>query len=429
MSKLELQKLNEFSKDSLKWDKEFVNFDHFNDFHNCLVHFDVETKFKFLFYFNSSKINYTENEIIDALIDSNIKFNGVTYELIKARAQEKNFIPHFTLYQKNLNLTDDEIWNAKNYKHIYRVHGVETDFSRITTRNFLPKIAHTSLLSLNIIDERYVTNYRFTPPLFSYNYYYLISYNDYYTNYEKLTLPFDVTTRALLIFTFGLTFVSIFGLHQSPKWLSLTFFGRGIRKPAYNEVGIFFGISQLRLPRESFCRALLIIFIWFCLIIRTCWQSMMLEFMTTDMQKLLPASIDDLRKMNYTIVVHNDVRYNYSLTYNQELIDVYNLYNQTINGLSDVKYAFFVSNIDHAELNVTFKNSLPIMEYEGTTKPYGFLIHKNHIFFNDIHDFIDRLIPLGIFQHLADYGFWYFYRPYDVEIKDPRRILMKNFFV
>jgi hypothetical protein len=77
--------------------------------------------------------------------------------------------------------------------------------------------------------------------------------------------------------------------------------------PAYNALGIFFGISQLRLPRESFSRFVLLLYIWFCLIFRTCYQSMMFEFMTSDMRKPMPESIDDLRKMNYTIVVDRDV--------------------------------------------------------------------------------------------------------------------------
>lgn len=37
--------------------------------------------------------------------------------------------------------------------------------------------------------------------------------------------------------------------------------------------------------------------------IRTCWQSKMFEFLTTDMRKPLPASIEDLKEMNYTIVL------------------------------------------------------------------------------------------------------------------------------
>jgi hypothetical protein len=82
-----------------------------------------------------------------------------------------------------------------------------------------------------------------------------------------------------------------------------------VTNPAYNALGIFFGISQLRLPCESFSRFVLLLYIWFCLIFRTCYQSMMFEFMTSDMRKPVPASIDDLILMNYTIFTDESVLY------------------------------------------------------------------------------------------------------------------------
>jgi hypothetical protein len=93
----------------------------------------------------------------------------------------------------------------------------------------------------------------------------------------------------------------------------------GINDPAFNAVGIFFGIGQTQLPRKNFSRIILMLFIWFCLIFRTCWQSMMFEFMTTDMRKPLPETIEDLRAMDYTIVLINSAygEYNY---FNNEIM-------------------------------------------------------------------------------------------------------------
>jgi hypothetical protein len=79
----------------------------------------------------------------------------------------------------------------------------------------------------------------------------------------------------------------------------------GIINPAHNVIRIFFGIGQTQLPRKNFSRFILMLFIWFCLIFRTCWQSMMFELMTTDMRKPMPESVEDLREMNYTIVILN----------------------------------------------------------------------------------------------------------------------------
>jgi hypothetical protein len=70
---------------------------------------------------------------------------------------------------------------------------------------------------------------------------------------------------------------------------------------AYNALGIFFGISQTRTPKEIFGRSILILFIWFCLIIRTCYQSMLFEFMTGDMRKPLPVTTAEAIEGNYTI--------------------------------------------------------------------------------------------------------------------------------
>lgn len=73
--------------------------------------------------------------------------------------------------------------------------------------------------------------------------------------------------------------------------------------PAFNALGIFFGIGQVQLPRNFFGRFVLIFYIWFCLMIRTCYQSLMFEFITTDMRMPLPASIEDLVFWNYTIFI------------------------------------------------------------------------------------------------------------------------------
>jgi hypothetical protein len=88
--------------------------------------------------------------------------------------------------------------------------------------------------------------------------------------------------------------------------------------PAYNVVSIFFGIGQTRLPVENFSRFVWLLFIWFCLIFRTCYQSKLFEFMTSDMRKPLPESVDDLREMNYTIMLMDKKMFH---IFNQEIIN------------------------------------------------------------------------------------------------------------
>jgi len=74
--------------------------------------------------------------------------------------------------------------------------------------------------------------------------------------------------------------------------------------PAYNALGIFFGISQTRTPKGLFGRGILILFIWFCLIIRTCYQSMLFELMTGDMRKPLPETIHQAIDEGYQVKIN-----------------------------------------------------------------------------------------------------------------------------
>jgi hypothetical protein len=133
--------------------------------------------------------------------------------------------------------------------------------------------------------------YRFT------EFKYLVTPNEFYTNYEKLIMPFDMATWVLLWMTFGLTFVIIFVINRMPKKFRVAVYGDRVNMPTYNAVGVFFGIGQTRLPKENFSRILLLLFIWFCLIFRTCHQYM---------RKPLPETLDDLRDQNYTVILHKD---------------------------------------------------------------------------------------------------------------------------
>jgi hypothetical protein len=129
----------------------------------------------------------------------------------------------------------------------------------------------------------------------------VITEAELYKPYEKILLPFDGLTWYLLLMTFGIAFGAIFAVSRlSRRWQDVVY-GQGVRMPAYNVVGTFFGISQMRLPRTFFARFILINFIWFSLIFRTAYQGVFFELFTTDMHKPQPKTFNDLIKRNYTI--------------------------------------------------------------------------------------------------------------------------------
>ena len=126
--------------------------------------------------------------------------------------------------------------------------------------------------------------------------------SEYYNNYEKLWLPFDCTTWILLLLTLILAFSVIFGLNFVPKFIRKSFIGVNITTPALNFVQIFLDNSLTKLPKSSLARFILIMFIWFCLIFRTLYQSKSFDFMTSDVRKAPPCTVQDLIDRNYTIV-------------------------------------------------------------------------------------------------------------------------------
>jgi len=126
--------------------------------------------------------------------------------------------------------------------------------------------------------------------------------SEFYNNYEKLWLPFDRATWIILFSTFFVVFVAIFCLNFMPKIVRNSIFGQEVSSPALNVVQVFFGIAQAKLPTASIPCFILILFVGFCYIFRTCYQSKSFELMTRDVRKPLPKSVQDLIDRNYTIL-------------------------------------------------------------------------------------------------------------------------------
>ncbi|KAG5666110.1 hypothetical protein PVAND_017729 [Polypedilum vanderplanki] len=158
----------------------------------------------------------------------------------------------------------------------------------------------------------------------------------------------------------------------------------------------------------------------------------MFEFMTTDMRKPLPESIDDFNKMNYTIVLLESLR-QYK---NEELLErndinilianvthFSKLYEEALEEKTSTKYAFLVSEEAHNVLNATLQKSLPMMQNDRFYKMMEIIVPKSSILFQHLDDLIIWLIPSGILEFLENVRRWYQYRPLEEDIKDPRRIL------
>jgi hypothetical protein len=88
-----------------------------------------------------------------------------------------------------------------------------------------------------------------------------------------------------------------------------------------------------------------------------------------------------------------------------------------------LKVAFFTPSPLHTVLNKTFGRSLPKMQNERIGRILSIYMSSNNMLMLQLNQLVSRLVSTGIVKHHVDYGYWYFSRPADVNIEDPRRIL------
>jgi hypothetical protein len=169
-----------------------------------------------------------------------------------------------------------------------------------------PIVNQSIRISRIIPDEVHKTKFHMTTTFFDAEFGIFVTPSEFYTNFEKLLLPFDTTTWILLLVTFLVISGVIFLMKFIPKKIKKIFIGSGNKTPGFNVVRIFFGIGQTRLPDESILRFILIFFVFFWLILRTCYQSKLFEFITADMRKPAPRTLDELIERDFTINLVND---------------------------------------------------------------------------------------------------------------------------
>jgi len=123
-----------------------------------------------------------------------------------------------------------------------------------------------------------------------------------YTAYDKLLFTFDTETWILLFVTFLVTIASILIINKLSKRAQNIVCSKQVDTPIWNVISIFFGISQTKLPTKKLSRFILTLFIFFCLILRTYFQSKSFEFMTSEPRRAPLRTIQDLIDNNYRIL-------------------------------------------------------------------------------------------------------------------------------
>lgn len=114
----------------------------------------------------------------------------------------------------------------------------------------------------------------FTSAFFQEQYTFAIPPPEIYSGYEKFLIPFDIYTWFGIITTFIIAFCMILMINRMSIAMQEIVYGENNNEATLNILRIFFGVSQTKLPWHNFGRVLLVLFSYFCLIIRTSYQGM-----------------------------------------------------------------------------------------------------------------------------------------------------------
>lgn len=218
-----LKVLNIFDKSSKIWKNQLKFERKFRNFYNCKISFFIPT------------------DSIEVYFDHFGKLQGSLVEINKAIAKVGNFQAEIFFGAETVNYFVDVIQQLE------------------------------SILTKSKIDQ--LTSVYWHQDIVFY-----ITPAEQYTQWEKVTLPFDLSTWIWMMVVFGLAFGATLIINRMSSEIRNLFLGSSAKYPAYNILGTFFGISQTRSPEGNFGRFILMIFILFCLVMRTAYQGETKEF-------------------------------------------------------------------------------------------------------------------------------------------------------
>ncbi|CAG9801201.1 unnamed protein product [Chironomus riparius] len=381
--------INKFYKTTLRWDKKLENHEKFMNYHGCELVMLLPTHFE-----DNSMTHLSGFSIIRDNVKS-FDIYGITPEIFKIAAKKHNYKAG---YQP---ASMPSAWLRQNILgevQLIRINGTLKDphvFFEISTLHAL----HNELTSTKIV-KNFDVHVFVTPA-------------EKYTPYEKLFLPFDLLTWTFVLITFIATFLIIIIINNLPKSTQTIVYGHKVETPIWNVISIFFGISLIRLPNKNFSRFILLIFIYFCLIFRTCFQSKFFEFMTSEPRRPPPKSIDDIIEKVYLVYIMNLSKYilHDGLKLNEWPVFEMspNQFNYAYLSQSQNSTAKFALVVDQFFINFLDKQlkrrSQTWNKLENTvifTFYDLFIFYGTSFYFRMYDKVIDNLIPTGIMNHLIE---------------------------
>lgn len=163
---------------------------------------------------------------------------------------------------------------------------------------------------------------------YSFGYYletliFVIPKGEPYSAFSKLLRPFDnfVWTALLLVILICIVIIALLTL--LPRKIQNFVYGEKVSNPLLNVLIAMFGGAQTKLPTYNFARSLLIMFLLFCLILRSLYQGALFQFLQANDNKPEVGSIAEMAEHNfkfYLIPSYDDMTKNNTLMKGKRVI-------------------------------------------------------------------------------------------------------------
>lgn len=130
-----------------------------------------------------------------------------------------------------------------------------------------------------------------------------------YTPLEQILLPFDHGSWVAICCTLLLFLIGIQVINRCPLMIKNFVYGNGIETPTINLISTFLTGAQYKIPRRNFARFLLILISLWCMIIRTCHQSLLFKYLQGDPRKASIKSFSEAIEKNFTFIAYYSDNY------------------------------------------------------------------------------------------------------------------------
>lgn len=127
------------------------------------------------------------------------------------------------------------------------------------------------------------------------------------TFFEKLIYPFSVPLWASIIACFFIGSFVICIINRRSKVMQNFVFGTGNVNPYLNMVVGIIGGSQSILPRRNFARFLLMLYLMYCLVIRTLYQGSFFELLRSNKRYAEVQSVDEMIERNFKFYAQSGI--------------------------------------------------------------------------------------------------------------------------